>query len=58
MLMLIFLAKIFFGILVKGFFAPKRTKVISLPFVFGRAGGSGRVDVHMADGVVNCIGHG
>jgi hypothetical protein len=45
-------AEIFLRILVEGLLATERAEVISLPFVFGCASRCGRVNIHMADGVM------
>ena len=50
--MLVLFAEIFLRALIEGRLAAKRAEVISLPLVFGCASRCGRVNIHMADGVM------
>ncbi len=46
------LAEILLGIGIKRLLAAKRAKIIRLPLVFGCAGSSSGVDIHVANGVM------
>ena len=57
MFLLISFAEILFRLLVERLLATKRTEVIGLSLVFGRACGGGGINVHVTDGVVDGGGH-
>ena len=53
--MLVFsgIAEIFLVVLIEGSLAARRAEVIGLSFVFRGASGSGGINIHVADGVMN-----
>lgn len=59
MMMRVFLgfAEIFLRIGIKRLLATKRAEIICLPFVFGRAGGGGGIDIHVAYWIMYCGCH-
>lgn len=49
--------EIFLRVLVEGLLAPERTEIIGLPLVLGLACGGGGVNIHAANGIVDCVCH-
>lgn len=53
MLLLIHISQILLGIFIKGSLTARRAEIIGLPFIFGSTRRSGRVNIHVTDGIVD-----